>query len=103
MNDLPVACTLDKGDLQSRRAQLLPGLVRRAARREELPSGWRYTFAASTAMLSDLATVIDAERQCCRFLRFQLTVEPDGGPIVVEVTGPSGTREFLAELVETNR
>ena len=32
-------------------------------------------------------------------LRFQITVEPDGGPIWLELTGPSGTREFLDALL----
>jgi hypothetical protein len=100
MTDLPVACTLNQGDLQTRRAELLPGLVKRAERREETSSGWRYTFAPSADLLRDVATVIDAERQCCRFLRFQFTVEPGGGPCVLDVTGPPGTREFLSQLVE---
>jgi hypothetical protein len=43
--------------------------------------------------------VIDAERQCCRFLRFQLTVEPDLGPMWLEVAGPPGTADFLTDLL----
>jgi hypothetical protein len=42
---------------------------------------------------------IDAERQCCRFLKFVLTTEPDGGDVWLEVTGPDGTREFLSTLL----
>jgi hypothetical protein len=47
-----------------------------------------------------LMRAVDAERQCCRFLRFSITVEPDEGPLFVELTGPPGTREFLAELLQ---
>ena len=44
-------------------------------------------------------TFVDLERRCCAFLRFELTVEPGGGPVWLELTGPPGTREFLqAEL-----
>jgi hypothetical protein len=46
-----------------------------------------------------IARAIDAERQCCRFLRFRVTVEPDEGPILLELTGPEGTREFLTALM----
>ncbi len=46
-----------------------------------------------------LGEFIQLERQCCPFLRFQLTVEPGGGPIWLELTGPPGTREFLAHGV----
>jgi hypothetical protein len=45
-----------------------------------------------------IAHAIDAERRCCRFLRFDLTVEPDAGPVVLDLTGPPGTREFIAAL-----
>jgi hypothetical protein len=44
--------------------------------------------------------MINAERQCCRFLRFQLTVEPDEGPLILDLTGPPGTRDFLAAMVD---
>jgi hypothetical protein len=46
--------------------------------------------------LAIVATFIDLERRCCAFLRFRLTVEPGGGPIWLELTGPPGTRELLA-------
>jgi hypothetical protein len=49
-------------------------------------------------MVPTIARVMDAERQCCRFLRFQLTVEPDGGPVLLDLTGPPGTREFSSAL-----
>ena len=48
------------------------------------------------------AAMIDAERQCCRFLRFDLRVEPDVGPIALELTGPEGTEAFLEALLETS-
>ena len=51
-------------------------------------------------MLSFIAQTIDAERQCCRFLRFQVMVEPDGGPVWLDLTGPPGAREFLAQMIE---
>jgi hypothetical protein len=54
-------------------------------------------IAASDA-LTAIVSVVDAERQCCRFLRFQITVEADEGPVCLDVTGPSGTREFLDNL-----
>jgi hypothetical protein len=94
----PIACTLRPGDLNARRAGLLPGLVARATAREPLPAGYRFTFAADSATLSAIASVIDAERQCCRFLEFRLIVAPAGGPFILDVSGPDGTREFLDGL-----
>ncbi len=33
-------------------------------------------------------------------LRFEFTLEPDGGPIWLPLTGPAGTAEFLSGLVQ---
>ena len=96
MSDLPIACTLQPDDLARRRAELLPGLERRASSREPIDNGSRYTFAASRECLTAIATMIDAERQCCRFLRFQLTVESNDGSLRLDVTGAPGTQEFLS-------
>jgi hypothetical protein len=100
MADLPVACTLSPAALKARLENLLNGLLQRTTERSDLPNGYRLRFAPDNAVLVDIARTIDAERQCCRFLRFHLTVEPDVGPITLELTGPAGTREFLAGLFD---
>lgn len=96
---LPVACTLTPAAMKARREGLLSALLRRADA-QELPEGYRLRFAATDDVLVTIAQTIDAERQCCRFLRFRLTVEPDGGPISLELTGPQGTREFVSALLD---
>ncbi len=68
--------------------------------REALDNGLRLRFAASgDETLPVIARAIDAERRYCRFLHFQVTVHPDEGPIVLELTGPTGTREFLSARI----
>jgi hypothetical protein len=74
-------------------------LVRRAKRREDLADGLRLEFAPSAETIALIARVVEAERHCCRFLRFGMTVEP-GGPVFVELSGPAGTREFVSALIE---
>jgi hypothetical protein len=100
MTDLPVACTLSPEALRARRERLLSELVRRAEDHQELPEGYRLRFAVTDDLLSTIAKTVEAERQCCRFLRFQITIEPDGGPISLELSGPPGTREFISALLE---
>jgi hypothetical protein len=99
MITLPVVCTLTPDTIATRKADLLPGLVRRAQGVEDLTDGLRFKFPADA--WSTLASTIEAERQCCRFLRFDITIQPDGGPIWLSLTGPPGTREFLTALIET--
>jgi len=50
-------------------------------------------------VLGAITAMINAERKCCRFLRFQVIVEPSDGPIVLELTGPEGTQEFLEAML----
>ena len=83
--------------IKTRREQLLPGLLADAEAREDLTDGYQLRFAGAE-VLPRLMQVIEAERKCCRFLRFAVTLEPDLGPIWLTVTGPPGTREFLAAL-----
>ena len=99
MDVLPIVCTLTPDALAARKADLLPGLVRRADAREDMPNGVRFRFPPDT--LTALAATIDAERRCCQFLRFEITMEPAGGPIWVSLSGPPGTREFLDALIES--
>jgi len=96
MRDLPVACTLSAAELEARREGLLPSLLRQATDRLALANGYRFTFTPTAGLLETIASVIDAERQCCRF---QLVVEQDGGLITFDVTGPEGTKGFLADLI----
>jgi len=94
-SDLPMACTLSLEELRRGRQALLPGVIARADAHERLADGFRFRFHAGED-LAAMATTIAAERRCCRFLQFVLTMEPDEGPVWLEVTGPPGTAEFLA-------
>jgi hypothetical protein len=99
MTDVPIACTLSPDALQARREGLLADLLRRAEDHELTEEGLRMSFSPGADTLATLARVVEAERRCCRFLRFVITVEPDGGPVSLELSGPEGTREFIAGLL----
>jgi hypothetical protein len=98
MSELPLICTLEGRALRERREDLLPALAVRAEERLETPTGYRYRFRSTDESLEAIARTLRTERKCCRFLRFHLTFEPDLGPVWLEVSGPSGTKDFLASL-----
>ena len=100
MSELPIACTLTPEALQARREGLLARLLNRAQDHELTAEGLRLRFVAANDTLPAITRAVDAERQCCRFLRFDITVEPDGGPMMLELTGPPGTRDFIAALLD---
>jgi hypothetical protein len=93
---LPIACTLSAADLTERRT-VLAALQAHCLETTTLDDGRGLVlrFAQAPGILATLARVIDLERQCCRFLDFELTVAADGGPIALTLAGPAGTTEFL--------
>lgn len=94
-NDLPVACSLSEAELRQRRSQLLARAIGCVQETRSLADGYALRFAADDAALADVMQLIQLERQCCAFLRFRLTVEPGGGPVWLELTGPEGTKAML--------
>lgn len=97
----PIACSLTPAELESRREGLLLGFLARAGAKKRIPGGFRWRFDPQPDLIEEAAAVIDAEHRCCRFLRFNLLVEPGDGPVWLEVTGPEGTEEFLSMLLGT--
>ncbi len=65
----------------------------------ELEQGCRLTFPPAAGTLDAIARTIDAERHCCPFLRFALTVGQADAPFTLDITGPPGTKEFLTDLL----
>lgn len=92
---LPVACSLTEPELRERRGGVLQKFRDSVAEVRETGEGYAYRLPSDGAWLLEVATLVDLERRCCPFLRFQITVEPGGGPIWLELSGPQGTKDFL--------
>lgn len=98
MQEPPIVCTLTEEEVSERRDGLLASLFRRASESSWLDDGLELVFPGSPEILSLLFEVLRAERQCCRFLTFQLVSEPDLGPLRLTISGPPGTGDFLRTL-----
>lgn len=95
---LPVACSLTEAELQERRSLVLQKLRLAVAEIKELSEGYAYRFPSDDALIAEVAQLVSLERRCCPFLRFGLTVEPGDGPVWLEMSGPQGTKDFLASV-----
>jgi hypothetical protein len=93
---LPIVCNLTNAELQERRRDVLEKVRNAVIETRELEDGYLYQLPASEEWLVELAHLVNLERQCCPFLRLSITVEPDNGPLWLELTGPPGTKDFLA-------
>lgn len=85
-------------ELQERRSSVLRKVISVVSEVKELENGFAYRFSAEGTRITELANLIDLEHRCCPFLTFRITVEAGDGPIWLEMTGPAGTKEFLAEV-----
>jgi hypothetical protein len=92
----PVACALDPEELKEVFWLALPRTCARSAKR---PMGTSSRSRLHARFLQ-LVDVIDAERQCCRLLKFELIVQPAEGSVKLRLGGPPGTREFLSSLLD---
>ena len=90
-----VSCTLSPEALAARRDNLLVKVAALARVNQPTDAGRRFEFDAGDETIALIAAMIQAERKCCQFLQFHLTVPAADGPIALELTGPAGTREFL--------
>jgi hypothetical protein len=96
---IPVACCLSDEELRTREATLLSQFKSALLTTEELADGYLFRIPGDKKWLAVAAELIAAERECCPFLRFELTAEPAMGPVTVRMTGPAGTKEFLKSIL----
>ena len=92
---LPIACSLTDSQLQERRNNVLHKVRSAVLEVKEMENGYAYFLPSDGDWFTELANLVNLERQCCPFLRISVTVEPNGGPLCLELSGPEGTKEFL--------
>lgn len=97
--DTPIACCLSDAELRQREATLIAQFKSAITTTEELADGYVFRIPGDKKSLAVVSDVILAERECCPFLKFDLTAEPNLGPLTLRVTGPAGTKEFLKPLL----
>ncbi len=62
---------------------------------EETPDGYTFCLPDDAAVIRKAAKFISKERLCCPFFGFALTLEPEGGPLRLGLTGPEGVKPFI--------
>jgi hypothetical protein len=90
---------LDVPALGRRRAELRASVLAQAESAERRPDGYRWCFRHTPDLFARLGPIIDSERHCCRFLRFAIAADQDQGSVMMGVTGPAGTADFLESWI----
>jgi len=92
---MPIACCLTSAELRERVATLFAQFRSAVIGTEELRDGYAFRVPGDGKWIAMIAKMIVAERECCPFLTFELVAQPNVGPVIVRVTGPAGTKDFL--------
>lgn len=89
-----IACTLGADDIRGRIAEW-QAVLSHAAGRSAIDGGVRVAFGADPP-LAEIARLVDAEHDCCRFFSFAITI--DGRGVGLEVRAPDGADELVASV-----
>jgi len=96
--EIRVACRLSDAEFRERVVALLARFEFAVIATEELPNGYVFRVPGDRESMVVVWDAIVAERECCPFLTFELTTQPNMGPVSVRVTGPAGTKDFLKTI-----
>ena len=97
---ITIACTLSPAELFAQRENLLPGLAAHAVQQSPLPRGMRLRFSATAERMRQIEAVVRREQACCPFLEFHVGLALGGSSLTLDVTGPDGTGQLLADLLQ---
>ena len=93
--DIPLACGLTGPEKTGRLRELARMLSQCIGDVRELENGYEVTVPGTDTWLAAVTEFIARERECCPFLAFALVLEPQRGPLILRIQGPSGVKEFL--------
>jgi hypothetical protein len=101
VKELPIACDMRAIEPGLRAGHIATaGRVFRAAEEiRQLADGYAFRLPGESDTLLKASEFISLERLCCHFLGFELTVEPEGGPVWLRLTGREGVKAFIREEV----
>ena len=100
--DAPIrtqSCKLTTPELQKRKATVIAELKALVLERIETSSGFKYRFDGSDRLLDLLNSFVKTERLCCDFFVFTVTASNDQTSTWLELSGPEGTKEFIAHEI----
>jgi hypothetical protein len=95
--DLPIACLLGAGDLETRQAEL-SAIGRRSLVSVDRADGTRVvlSFNNDAETKLELERIVAAEAECCAFLELTIT---DGDQLTLTIDGPPGAAPIVDELI----
>lgn len=99
MTEGELCCTFNQPQDIAHRGALIKALFQSVLERHELEHGFAFRLNGDAATERKVFEFVAMERDCCRFLSFQINLAAERRPIWLKVEGPNGVKEFArAEL-----
>lgn len=96
-----IRCQLIDSELTERRNTLVESARQYVIGWNELDNGFAFRFPGGDDVLDNLIDFVKAERKCCPFFTFNLTVSNAEHEIRLDLTGANGVKEFIrGELLQ---
>jgi len=96
---LPMACNLSGSEFDKRTTSVFH-LLKQTEEISEVEDGYSLRFPGDGEWADLLFEFIKSERECCNFIKFGITFEPNSGPIWLYVGGSPEVKAFIHTLVE---
>lgn len=97
-----LVCLLSGPELTKRLKSLQTKIFKRAVAIGETDKGYRLSFEDDHTFLLELMDYILAEKKCCPFLSYQLTIQENQGGVDLLISGPEGVKEFMRGMFESH-
>jgi hypothetical protein len=62
---------------------------------KELTDGYAFRLQPEKVSITDLAEWVGAERKCCPFFDFEISLGREGGALWLKLTGAEGVKDFM--------
>lgn len=95
------ACSLDQAGQEKRLEEIAALAARALHEAQAIPRGVRLRLQCTEEVQADLWRLIEAEGECCAFLRFQMRVADRA--VILDVTGPPEARNLIDRLFDLPR
>ena len=97
---IDLMCGLSSPELQQRKETVIASLQKQILETKELENGYAFKFSGSDKVVDELTEFIKTERECCGFFVFGLSISGDKSEAWLELTGPEGAKDFIADELE---
>ena len=95
-----LVCKLTGAELQKRKAALQKEIFTEVEGSEEVENGYVFHFRDEGNFIEKLADFLLAEKKCCPFFQFDLSIKANNAGISLKVSGPPEAKAMIRSLVE---